>query len=146
MLRFFTLVFFVVTYHASMGQASEDYSARSDFDPNESTVTKKPKSKKDKFDHTKTANYPKKLDYIVIDNPAKVLYGNPCVEEVTQKMGFKYQYIPDTRAPGYVNTEDPTWHNIKTHFKLMFKNGPFYKSKVRKAIKRCRKSSGDFVG
>ena len=144
MLKFLAIILFTLSIGQAMGQAQADYSARSDFNPEESTVTKS--KVKDKFDHTKTENYPKSLDFFIIDNPQKVLYGNPCVEEVTVKMGFKYQYIPDTRAPGYVNTQDPTWHNIKTHFKMMFKNGPFYKSKVRKAIKRCKKSSGDFVG
>ncbi len=140
MIRFLAalLVFF------SFQSFGQDYSDRESFDPDRGTETTKHKGKSN-FDPAKSDNYPKKLEYFLISDPKKVLYGNPCVEEVIFDLGFKYMLIPETKIDGYIN-EDPVWHNFKTHMKLMFKNGPFYRSKVRKAIKSCRTASGDFVG
>lgn len=101
--------------------------------------------KKDKnFDRTKTPNFPKSKIYVIIRKPEKVLYGNPCMEEITDEMGFEYLLIPRTSAEGYTD-EEPFWHNLKAHFKLIKKNGLFYKRKLRRAIKFCRQMSGDFV-
>lgn len=98
----------------------------------------------DRFDHTKTPNFPKEKIFIIVRKPEKVLYGNPCMEEITHKMGFQYLLIPRTTAEGYSN-QGRFWHNLKAHFKLVKKNGFFYKRKLKRAIKFCRQMSGDFV-
>ncbi len=96
------------------------------------------------FDKTKTPNFPKERIFVIIKRPEKVLYGNPCMEEITNEMGFQYLLIPKTSADGYTN-QSPVWHNFKVHFKLIKKNGLFYKRKLRRAVKFCRQMSGDFV-
>ena len=96
------------------------------------------------FNGSKTPNFPKSKIYLIVRKPEKVLYGNPCMEEIADEMGFEYLLIPKTSAEGYTD-EKPFWHNLKAHFKLMKKNGPFYKRKLRRAIKFCRQMSGDFV-
>ncbi len=96
------------------------------------------------FDRTKTPNFPKAKIYVIVRKPEKALYGNPCMEEIADEMGFEYLLIPKTTADGYTD-EKPFWHNLKAHFKLMKKNGIFYKRKLRRAIKFCKQMSGDFV-
>jgi hypothetical protein len=102
-----------------------------------------------KFDHTKTINYPKEKIYIIVKKPDLVLYGNPCMEEITHGMGFQYLLIPETEAyssaDGY-NNEGMFWHNFKAHLNLIKKNGLFYRKKLKRAIKFCRQMSGDFEG
>jgi hypothetical protein len=127
----------------SFGSFAQELEARSDINEDLPSSAIDINTKKE-FDHTRTPNFPKTKTYIIIRKPEKVLYGNPCMEEITREMGFQYLLIPKTSAEGYTD-EDPFWHNLKTHFKLMMKNGIFYKRKIRRAIKFCRQMSGDFV-
>lgn len=127
----------------------EDLSARQGIEGDIPTIAttkpkKKEKGKRKDLDATKVPDYPKKTEYLLTRKPTKVLYGNPCAEEVTYNYGFIYVFNPKNSAEGYYN-ENAFWHNFTTKFKLLFKNGPFYMSKVKKGIKECRKSSGDFV-
>ncbi len=134
----------ILLFLYSILASAQDYSERQSFDPNVKTGATSVSSDKKK-DAPVADEFPEKLEYFIINDPQKVLYGNPCVEEVTHSLGFRYMLVPMTKIDGYID-EDPVWHNFKTHVKLIFKNGPFYKSKVRKAIKTCAVSSGDFVG
>jgi hypothetical protein len=60
-------------------------------------------------------------------------------------LGFEYQ-------PAFVNATEPRnelaiyAHNFITHIALTFRNGPFWKRKVKKRIKFCRTTTGDFIG
>jgi hypothetical protein len=124
--------------------AQESLEARSDIE-NEVPTNVTDVSSDKPFDQTKTASYPKEKLFIIIKKPHKVLYGNPCMEEITHNMGFEYLLIPNTDAEGYTNAH-PFWHNLKMRFKLMGKNGIFYRRKLKRAIEFCREMSGDFVG
>lgn len=86
----------------------------------------------------------KKTLYITVENPNKVLWGNACVTNYThKKMGFEYVVTPKMMI------EDPTglWlENFWVRTRLTFRNGPFWGIKVKRRIRRCRQSSGDFKG
>jgi hypothetical protein len=93
---------------------------------------------------TKKGN--KKAKYISIyrTNPTKVLYGNRCVDEQTHKMGFEYVLVMPDRN-GDIDVKMVA-SNIGNSILLTFKNGPFWSQRIKKKIKECRQSSGDFVG
>jgi hypothetical protein len=140
----FKLILLALVFGGYSAFSQDDYSARSEIGGDIPTIATQSAKDGEKFSKEKTANYPKKLDYLLSRKPTRILYGNPCAEEVTYNLGFKYVLVPKTMAEGYSN-ESIFWHNFRTHFKLMFKSGFFYKHKARKGIKRCRTSSGDFV-
>ncbi len=141
-MRKYLLLVFILTSFEVFSQ--DDLSARSAISEDIPTIATDPNRNPDKMDASKTPDFPKKIEYLLTRKPTKVLYGNPCAEEVTYKYGFIYLLNPKLDQNEFGN-ENAFWHNFKTHFKLMFKNGPFYKSKVRKEIRVCRESSGDFV-
>ncbi len=87
----------------------------------------------------------KRLLQVYRRDPARVLYGNRCVTELTQKMGFEYVIITPEAAgeERYVTTFA---QNVSSGFLLTFRHGPFWQRKVRRRIRNCRESSGDFVG
>lgn len=93
--------------------------------------------------HRKLRN--KKVTYIIKKNTREILYGNKCVEEYTRDMGFMYLVIPKGQ-PGYESELDRFFHNFGAKAKLFFTKGPFWKLRVKKRIKECRKKTGDFVG
>lgn len=75
----------------------------------------------------------------------KIGYGNPCIEEATQKMGFIYAPVVKTQ-PGYTSEFKRNWHNWWVKLGLFFRRGPWWKLKIKKQIKDCRRKSGDIVG
>jgi hypothetical protein len=87
----------------------------------------------------------KRTRILYTHNTKKVLLGNYCVTEFTQSLGFEYQ-------PAFVNATEPRnelaiyAHNFITNIALTFRNGPFWKRKVKKRIKFCRTTTGDFIG
>ncbi len=87
----------------------------------------------------------KKIRYILKKDTQKTLYGNPCVVEVTQEKGFEY-LVQLKGQPGYESEMQRAFHNFGVNFALLFRNGPFWKSGIRKKIEACRKKSGDYVG
>lgn len=113
------------------------------------------KKAKDPFAFSSTTDYyhaerfeanPKKpYKYLYAYNMRKVLYGNPCVTEVTRQYGFEY-------IPAFDSAEEPRndlqiWvHNAVTSMRIAFRHGLLWKKKVRKKIKYCAESSGDFNG
>ncbi len=73
------------------------------------------------------------------------LVGNECMREFTRSMGFEYmpydEYPHETYGPvGY------HFYNITSRIGMIFKKGPFWKSKVNKRLAECRRASGDFIG
>lgn len=87
----------------------------------------------------------KALLSIVKNDTKEILYGNKCVEEVANKMGFKYLVIPKGNK-GNLNGFNRFFHNLGVKFIITIKNGPFWKSKIKKRIRDCRNQSGDFTG
>jgi len=98
-----------------------------------------------KIDKKKEGPEKKKLIQIIKPDTKGILYGNRCFEEVTNEMGFEYVVQP----PGQPGNRTPVgrfFHNFGAKFKLFFKAGPTWKSKVKKKVKECRELSGDYVG
>jgi len=87
----------------------------------------------------------RKIRYIVTEDTKKTLAGNACFEEVTREMGFMYLAVPKGQAP-YEDGFSRWWHNLGVKFVIFFKNGPFWKIKVKKKREYCKYSSGDYVG
>lgn len=81
-----------------------------------------------------------------VKNSSKgLLIGNKCMEEVQQEMGFIY-VIQHKGRNDTMNEVHRFGHNFAAKLKLFFKNGPFWKFKLKKKRKECRRLSGDFVG
>jgi hypothetical protein len=83
--------------------------------------------------------------YLYAYNMKKVLYGNQCVTDVTRHYGF--EYIPAFNSAEERRNDLEIWfHNFITNTAITFKHGFVWKRKVRKRIKYCAESSGDFNG
>ena len=74
-----------------------------------------------------------------------LLIGNPCMEEVTNKMGFVYLIQPKGQEPNQ-NGLQRNIHNFFAKIKITFRNGPFWKFKLKKKRRECGTETGDFVG
>ena len=74
-----------------------------------------------------------------------LLLGNKCMSEVTQDMGFEY-LIQIKGQPGYRNEFGRLAHNFAAKIGIMFRNGPFWKFRLKKERNKCREQTGDFVG
>ncbi|HLF35235.1 MAG TPA: hypothetical protein VI583_13415 [Cyclobacteriaceae bacterium] len=86
-----------------------------------------------------------KIAYLIKNNPAGTLYGNPCFKEVSHKFGFEYLIVPAGVAPNS-NGLSRSAHNLGVNIKLFFRNGPLWKSRMKKKFERCKYGYGDFVG
>ncbi len=82
---------------------------------------------------------------IVTTNLRNIGYGNRCVTEATHKLGFTYVPMPinevERRSAFYY-----FMHNQAARFKVTLKSGPFWQHKLKKRIKECRRTTGDFTG
>ncbi len=74
-----------------------------------------------------------------------LLLGNKCMEEVFDDMGFEY-LVQIKGQPGYRNEFGRLAHNFGAKVGIMFRNGPFWKFRLKKERKKCREKTGDFVG
>jgi hypothetical protein len=86
-----------------------------------------------------------KIQHIIKSDTRKFLFGNKCAEDETLKMGFVYVAMPKGR-PGNKNEFNRNLQNLGAKTSILLKNGPFWKVKLNKRIKRCRQQTGDFVG
>lgn len=83
---------------------------------------------------------------LIIKNDTKgILYGNPCMNEETRRMGFEY-VVQTPGLPGSLGTFRRLWNNFWTKARLTFTNTPFWKLILKKRVKDCRQRSGDMVG
>ena len=82
---------------------------------------------------------------IIKTNTKNTLYGNKCFEDYTRQLGFVYE-IQVKDQSGSLNGFSRFWHNAGTKTALVFTAWPWWKLRVNKRYKECRKSSGDFVG
>lgn len=87
----------------------------------------------------------KKIRYILKKDTQNTSYGNPCVVEITRSKGFEYM-VTLRGQPGYETELQRGFHNFGVNVALLFRNGPFWKSGLRKKIKECRRKTGDYVG
>lgn len=82
---------------------------------------------------------------IIKTHTKNTLYGNKCFEDFTRQLGFTYE-IQIKGQSGSINGFTRFWHNAGTKTALVFTAWPWWKLRVNKRYKECRKSSGDFVG
>jgi hypothetical protein len=82
---------------------------------------------------------------IIKTHTKKTLYGNKCFEDFTRELGFVYEIQIKGQA-GSLNGFTRFWHNAGTKTGLVFTAWPWWKLRVNKKRKDCRKSTGDFVG
>jgi hypothetical protein len=78
-------------------------------------------------------------------NTRGTLVGNRCMDEYTEKMGFRYLVMP----AGMEDAPSPTQmrlHNFGVKFALLVKNGPFWHHRLEKRVRKCREKTGDYVG
>ena len=86
---------------------------------------------------------PKKLLTLYTNDTKSILYGNPCMEEVTTRFGYEYVVMPKN-APGYSGASK-VMHNFGVKFLLFFRN-PFWKVISNKKAEECRQKTGDYIG
>jgi hypothetical protein len=82
---------------------------------------------------------------IIKTNTKNTLYGNKCFEDFTRRLGFVYEIQIKGNA-GSLTGLNRVWHNSGTKTALFFTAWPWWKLRVNKRYKECRKSTGDFVG
>lgn len=87
----------------------------------------------------------KKILYIIKSNPQGTLYGNPCFKDATHKFGFEYLIAPEGLPPNR-NDFSRGMHNLGVNIILFFRNGPFWKVRLKKKLEHCKYDYGDFVG
>ena len=72
----------------------------------------------------------------------QVLYGNKCAEDEAKRMGIEFVLL--SKDIGYGMSESSRqWSNFKTGFRAFFKNGFFWKRKLKKRIRLCKEATGD---
>ncbi len=81
---------------------------------------------------------------IVVTDIRNIGYGNLCVSEATRKMGFTY--VPMPLDIGKRSKFRHFFNNQAARFKVTLKNGPFWQKKLKRNIKRCLQTTGDFTG
>ncbi len=104
------------------------------------TTNTDPKYKSKHKDHRQ-----KKLIHWVKPNARGLLIGNKCFDEVTNKMGFIYLIQPKGQ-PGNKSEMGRLTRNFFAKTGILFRNGPFWKFKLKKKTKDCRRQTGDFTG
>ncbi len=83
------------------------------------------------------------LKILKYDN-RNLMTGNACVHEETEKMGFEYLVVCN-KDIAETNKFYVFFYNLGTNLELTFKNGPGWKSRLKKRIVECRRHSSDFV-
>ncbi len=89
------------------------------------------------------ANPQKRLLTIYTNDTQKILYGNPCMDAVTERFGFEYVVMPKN-APGFTPAAK-FFHNVGVKTVLFFRN-PLWGIISKKKAKECRQKTGDYVG
>ncbi len=74
-----------------------------------------------------------------------LLLGNRCMTDIISEMQFEY-VIQIKGTQGYRNEIGRLAHNFTAKIGIMFRNGPFWKFRLKKERKKCREQTGDFVG
>lgn len=98
--------------------------------------------------YTESVKAPKssKKIYTIYKTDLKgTLPGNKCVEDLSKKMGFRYEQVMKN-GPGSMSQEGIFFHNLGAKTILFFRNGPFWQARFKKKRKECQKKTGDYVG
>ncbi|TAE75686.1 MAG: hypothetical protein EAZ85_01900 [Bacteroidetes bacterium] len=65
---------------------------------------------------------------------------NPCVYDIMIEYGMKYDVVPEGQR---ISERKFSKHNRRANWKLFWRNGFFWKSKMHKKMKKCRIASGE---
>ena len=98
-----------------------------------------------KYKHDHSDYEQRKVVHWIKNDSKGLLIGNPCMEDVLQEMGFTY-LIQFKGEPGQKKAFPRYFHNKGAKTVIFFRNGPFWRFKLRKKRKECRLKTGDFVG
>lgn len=134
-MRYFLLVCLVCGVGWAYGQDEQDITAYIPTD----NITKQKNQRK------KNDPYTRKTDVIIKNAKNDILYGNPCLNEETHRMGFEYA-IQTKGMPGSLSGFKMFWNNLGVYTKLIFTKSPFWKTTLNNRVKDCRERTGDFVG
>lgn len=87
----------------------------------------------------------KRIRYWVVNNPKGTLKGNKCFEDVCIDMGFVFM-VQNQNQEGSYSGFRRALHNMGVRTTIFFKNGPFWRHKLRKKRKECKRQIHDFNG
>ncbi|MBW3544990.1 MAG: hypothetical protein KY428_05200 [Bacteroidetes bacterium] len=88
---------------------------------------------------------PKDFLYLYRSSTRGTLMGNKCLDDYTEKMGFRYVIMPANQE-GSLSTTQIRMNNFGVKFLLLLKRGPFWHHRLSRQTKKCREKSGDFMG
>lgn len=125
----------MVLFVAQLGYAQE----KLEFGDTPTTNTN-PKYRSNPKDHKN-----RRVIHWVKTSSKGLLLGNRCMEEVISEMGFVY-LIQTKGQEGNKNRFNRFAHNFAAKFRILLRNGPFWKFKLKKKTNECRRETGDFVG
>ncbi|MFY0687321.1 MAG: hypothetical protein JXQ90_09155 [Cyclobacteriaceae bacterium] len=131
-------IFFILTFTIFSVSVNAQRTSIDEFGPTDHIVKKKSQVKKN-------APKRKKISYVVKNKSQHYLYGNPCMKEATQRMGFEY-IVQTPGLPGSVKRWRQILDNSLIFGKLIVTRSPFWKMILNKRVKDCRQKSGDWVG
>jgi hypothetical protein len=86
----------------------------------------------------------RRLLSIYIQDTKNVLYGNPCMDKVSERFGYEYVVMP-RNASKYHSSFQSVMHNFYVKSVLFFRN-PFWKIISKKKAQECRQKTGDYMG
>lgn len=86
----------------------------------------------------------RRLLSIYVKDTRNVLYGNPCMNKVTQRFGYEYVVMPKNAKKMHSGFQR-SMHNFSVKTVLFFRN-PFWKIISNKKAKECRQKTGDYMG
>ncbi|MBK6266041.1 hypothetical protein JKA74_13440 [Marivirga sp. S37H4] len=127
------ILLFIFIFSMSNTWAQVDYSKKST-----GKVKKRPELLPENDNETK------RLLSIYTKDTKKILYGNPCMDAVTQRFGFEYVVMPKN-APGFSSGFQKFFHNLGVKTVLFFRN-PLWGIIAKKESKECRQKTGDYAG
>lgn len=102
------------------------------------TTNKDPKYKSNKKDFKN-----KRVIHWVKKETKGLMIGNPCMDRVFADMGFVYLIEPKGHGLNK-NIFTRLGHNFAAKTRIFFRNGPFWKFKLKKKRKQCRRQTGDY--
>jgi hypothetical protein len=107
------------------------------------TTGKTSKTPKNRHNHKEHQN--RRLAHWIKNNSKGLLIGNACMNEITHSMGFQY-VIQIKGQPGNRHEFGRFMNNIGAKTTIFFRNGPFWKIKLNRKRKDCRRLTGDHLG
>lgn len=95
--------------------------------------------------HSHKEHQTKRLIHWIKNDSKGLLIGNICMDKVTQDMGFVY-VVQVKGQPGNRHEFGRFINNFGAKTSILFKNGPFWKIKLKRKRKECRRLTGDHLG